>query len=480
MGNGMVMGLRMRLIGTAFERCPRTAQNILFAAIVAASNLLGCAAQGRQPTAAISSPPPVNILDGRAIMGRSAATDSLRSGSNRPRVLIEPDVSTVVADASSLDKPILLYFGAVWCEPCVQFERTILSQPEVAGALSDYRFQKYDPDTGAGMDGARQFDVRAFPTLIFLSPKGLEVDRPKVPKSVEHCLQMLREMQPIAKSGPLDESQISSVKDARRLIASARAAENASKLGLALRFYRAATAASLNQGELAADAEMGRLRVETQLADKKKHAELLFAFVTKYPTSPRAVDALAGLAGFAQQVNTDTKALLRVATKTRVAMTEQKDVVSLRRLALVLQKLGDTPGATEAEKTMKSLEASGSGAPTSEPPSELFGFRDPLALGPLHVPHTKDLPPEMRSKIEAMDFDLQLGRQVMEECKESPRRGDEISVRIYVKGDNVERAVVLDPEAPPELKECLERAVLATHGFPATFGERHEVRVTFK
>lgn len=306
------------------------------------------------------------------------------------------------------------------------------------------------------------------------------MDRPKVPQNVEHFVHTLREMQTIAKAGPIDESQISTVHDARRLMASARAAENASKLGLALRFHRAALAVTVNEGGLAANAEMGRLRVETLMADKKKHAEVLFAFVTKYPTSPRAVDALAGLAGFADQVKVDTDALLRIAAKTRVAMGEQRDIVSLSRLAFILQKLGDTAAAAETENAMKSLEASEAVAQTSEPPFELFGFRDPLAPAPLHFPPTKDLPPAMRSKMEAMQFDIELGRQLMEQCKQQPRHGDQMSVRIYVKGGNVERAVVLDPEAPTDLKECLERAALNKRGFPANFGERHEIRVAFK
>jgi thioredoxin-like negative regulator of GroEL len=444
------------------------------------ANSVGCAAPAPQRISATSTLSPTRIPESSSNFGHDGSLEDRRSDTNQPPIVIAPDVSAVIADASSSDRPILLYFGAVWCVPCVEFERAVLSQPHVADALSAYRFQKYDPDTGAGMDAARQFEVRAFPTLIFLSPKGLEVDRPKVSKSPEHFVQTLREMQPIAKGGPLDESQINTVHDARRLIASARAAENASKLGLALRFYRAALTAAANERELAANAEMGRLRVETQLADKKKHAATLLGFATKYPTSPRTVDALAGLAGFVHQVDVDTNALLRIAAKTRVAMIEQKDVVSLSRLAFILQKLGDTAGAAETEKTMKSLETSGAAAQTSEPPFELFGFRDPLAPAPLHFPLTKDLPPEMRLKMEAMQFDLQLGRHLMEQCKERPRRDDEISVRLYVKGGNVERAVALDPEAPTELQECLVRAALDIHGLPVNFGERHHIRVVFK
>jgi thiol-disulfide isomerase/thioredoxin len=446
---------------------------------MAAVIAIGCSAQP-PPRVPAASTPPAPVSEGRPTAAGNGLASEQRSDGSAPSIAIVPQVSAVIADASRSDKPILLYFGADWCPPCVVFERRVLSQQHVVDALAAYRYQKYDPETGPGMDAVRLFDVRAFPTLIFLSPKGLEVDRPQVPMNDEQFVRTLREMQPVAKAGPLDESQIDTVHDGRHLIASARAAENASKLGLASRFYRAALNAAAKDEDLAADAEMGRLRVETQVVDKKKHAELLFAFVRKYPASPRAIDALAGLAGFVNDIKIDANSLLRHAAKARVAMVEQKDVASLRRLAFIFQKLGDATGAAETEQSVKSLEASGAIAPGFQPPPELFGLRDPLTPARPSLLPTKDLPPEMRLKMDAMHFDMQLGRQLREQCNERPRRDDQVSVRLYTKGAKVERAVVLDPEAPTELHKCLENAALRLQGFPPDFGERHDIRVVFK
>lgn len=72
-------------------------------------------------------------------------------------------------------KPLLLFFTGTWCHFCREMEAEAFIDPQVA-ALAE-RFVVVRVDADADADVCRQFQVVAFPTVEFVSPRGQVVER---------------------------------------------------------------------------------------------------------------------------------------------------------------------------------------------------------------------------------------------------------------------------------------------------------------
>ncbi|MCC5829470.1 MAG: thioredoxin family protein [Phycisphaeraceae bacterium] len=90
--------------------------------------------------------------------------------------------------AAQTGRPIMLYFtGSDWCPPCQAFDRNILSTREfMAYARENLVLVKLDFPRNApqseeqkrhNQQVQRQYEVRGFPTMIFMDPKGKELDK---------------------------------------------------------------------------------------------------------------------------------------------------------------------------------------------------------------------------------------------------------------------------------------------------------------
>ncbi len=77
--------------------------------------------------------------------------------------------------AQQQNKPIMMYFWAVWCKYCAQFQTDTLGNPQVRQILKDdYVLEAMDLDQDTV---ARQYGVSYPPYLIFLDPKGNVLER---------------------------------------------------------------------------------------------------------------------------------------------------------------------------------------------------------------------------------------------------------------------------------------------------------------
>lgn len=80
--------------------------------------------------------------------------------------------------ARSEKKPLMVDTYAVWCGPCKQLDRMTFADPSVgAWAKKSVVAVKVDAEKGEGRRLAQRYAVRAFPTILFLSPDGNELDR---------------------------------------------------------------------------------------------------------------------------------------------------------------------------------------------------------------------------------------------------------------------------------------------------------------
>jgi thiol-disulfide isomerase/thioredoxin len=84
----------------------------------------------------------------------------------------------VLQEARKQNKPIFLDVYTSWCAPCKQMDKFVFTAKEVGNkynaAFINY---KIDAEKGEGITLAGQFNVKAYPTYLFLDPQGYPVHR---------------------------------------------------------------------------------------------------------------------------------------------------------------------------------------------------------------------------------------------------------------------------------------------------------------
>jgi thiol:disulfide interchange protein len=74
------------------------------------------------------------------------------------------------AAASETGRPVFIKFTAEWCGPCQMMDRETFPAPQVGEALAAYEPVKVDGDRNPEL--MQEYGVRAYPTLMVLSPAG--------------------------------------------------------------------------------------------------------------------------------------------------------------------------------------------------------------------------------------------------------------------------------------------------------------------
>lgn len=87
------------------------------------------------------------------------------------------DVDAAFALAKRTGKPLLLYWGAVWCPSCNQVKSTIFSQQTFKARSALFVPVYLDGDTDSAQKLGERFNVHGYPTMILFRPDGTEVTR---------------------------------------------------------------------------------------------------------------------------------------------------------------------------------------------------------------------------------------------------------------------------------------------------------------
>jgi thiol-disulfide isomerase/thioredoxin len=86
-------------------------------------------------------------------------------------------VEEAFAFSQAENRPLFLYWGAVWCPPCVEIRSTVFRSQRFI-ALSRLFVPVYlDGDTERAQDWGDRFGTKVYPTMIVFSPQGEEVTR---------------------------------------------------------------------------------------------------------------------------------------------------------------------------------------------------------------------------------------------------------------------------------------------------------------
>ena len=111
------------------------------------------------------------------VAGASASTSSTTAPAIAWRKPDGANVEALFAQARKSNKPVFLYWGAVWCPPCNQIKATVFTRPDFAERSKSFLAVYIDGDTPGAQKLGAQFKVMGYPTMIVFKPDGTELTR---------------------------------------------------------------------------------------------------------------------------------------------------------------------------------------------------------------------------------------------------------------------------------------------------------------
>lgn len=87
------------------------------------------------------------------------------------------DVGSAFALAAAEKKPVLLYWGAVWCPPCHQLKTSVFSRPDFIAKSQLFVPVYLDGDDPGAQKWGDEFNVTGYPTLVVLNAQRQELMR---------------------------------------------------------------------------------------------------------------------------------------------------------------------------------------------------------------------------------------------------------------------------------------------------------------
>ena len=86
-------------------------------------------------------------------------------------------VDSAFARARKENRPVFMYWGAVWCPPCNRLKATLFKRPDFIARMRDFVPVYVDGDAPDAQAVSSRFKVRGYPTTLVFLPNGRELTR---------------------------------------------------------------------------------------------------------------------------------------------------------------------------------------------------------------------------------------------------------------------------------------------------------------
>lgn len=128
-------------------------------------------------------PAPTAIADPKATAQQTAASPPANAAAADATAIEtgiawqKGDVDAAFAKARAENKPVFLYWGAVWCPPCNQVKATIFNRQDFVDRSRFFVPVYLDGDSRSAQRQGARFKVGGYPTMILFKPDGTEITR---------------------------------------------------------------------------------------------------------------------------------------------------------------------------------------------------------------------------------------------------------------------------------------------------------------
>ena len=178
----------------------RLIQHVLLSAVAGAAlaAAVGAAAPPERPRPVLV---PMDALapGGQPLPQKPPGSSSRPGKAERavPAVRIEwqADLAAAVRQAAAADRVVLIYFHADWCQPCRLMNDTTFVNRVVAMYIGqNFIPVKVDDTQGAG-EVSKKYEVRVYPSILFLSPGGEPLHMLLFPRTAAELYPILQKVQ---------------------------------------------------------------------------------------------------------------------------------------------------------------------------------------------------------------------------------------------------------------------------------------------
>jgi len=154
----------------------------LHLAAALATGLLAAACSRAPDPAPVAPPPPAAVA--QVAQHHDDGIDWIKATG--------PDeVERAFAEARGANKPVFVYWGAVWCPPCNQVKATIFNREDFIEKSRAFVPIYLDGDLPGAQKLGEKFKVRGYPTMILFRPDGSELTRLPGEVDAQKYLQVL-------------------------------------------------------------------------------------------------------------------------------------------------------------------------------------------------------------------------------------------------------------------------------------------------